>query len=682
MATQHANAVPHVQSVPQSNPDRIQVVLEQLTEKSHLHRTRAHSLLSSQLPNWNATEIAELESSLIPLLDGSHEWETVFGAVTAAETCLPFATSDSFREVLVAATTRLITHPEPRVRQAVASLIGALATRCGGNVWRSLAPELLSHVDSNFILDDSVRLQEASAVAARELDPAAASAKSASAMLHETEGWRSLETMLLATGRLTEGCGEAVMLSAGDGNAMIVIPELQQILEYIRRASAHPNRFVREAGLKLLTAVAGAAATLRVKHKKQTAVLPEVSQFSVATIRDGLQDNWSQVRFAASVAARTVLKGLSENERECLYVDLLPRMCLNRHYVAEGVRNYSQETWRTVIGGTGRRFLQDNVAIFVEFYEAQCKADNHAVREAACQGLSEVALRLERGSVKGIAGRIASGLIDGFKDESWPVRDHACRSLAHVVSAFASEVEETGKLEEMFGLFSAHVCDNIPSVRANCAEAFVKCGLAYGDTHEIFGVAMIGKVARGLLQKIESQKERDESDAEKKTKTKDSQYGASTKLAGDIEHTDQVMYSCGSLAPRLRRGGGCTDHGFVRPREGWEEADGGLHLWARLMDSERGRDIGFEMIGEVVSAGVCGAKKKFGGRGRFLGSVLKAVSGARLDWKKVDKRTTVDMIEVTEYGNKEGGSVKRDALECVRNMRSSMGVIVFSRLLK
>ena len=29
-------------------------------------------------------------------------------------------------------------------------------------------------------------------------------------------------------------------------------------------------------------------------------------------------------------------------------------------------------------------------------------------------------------------------------------------------------------------------------------------------------------------------------------------------------HTDKTMFSCGSLAPKLQRGGGCVDHGFAR----------------------------------------------------------------------------------------------------------------------
>jgi len=33
---------------------------------------------------------------------------------------------------------------------------------------------------------------------------------------------------------------------------------------------------------------------------------------------------------------------------------LVPRMCLNRYYVAEGVKIYSNETWKTVQGTEGK----------------------------------------------------------------------------------------------------------------------------------------------------------------------------------------------------------------------------------------------------------------------------------------------------------------------------------------
>ena len=39
----------------------------------------------------------------------------------------------------------------------------------------------------------------------------------------------------------------------------------------------------------------------------------------------------------------------------------------------------------------------------------------------------------------------------------------------------------------------------------------------------------------------------------------------------------QEVYSCGSLAPKLRKGG-CMDHGHSRKKEPWEATDGGCIL--------------------------------------------------------------------------------------------------------
>lgn len=36
---------------------------------------------------------------------------------------------------------------------------------------------------------------------------------------------------------------------------------------------------------------------------------------------------------------------------------LIGRMCLNRYYVAEGVRVYSLETWKLVYGDLGREAI-------------------------------------------------------------------------------------------------------------------------------------------------------------------------------------------------------------------------------------------------------------------------------------------------------------------------------------
>lgn len=48
----------------------------------------------------------------------------------------------------------------------------------------------------------------------------------------------------------------------------------------------------------------------------------------------------------------------------------------------------------------------------------------------------------------------------------------------------------------------------------------------------------------------------------------------------DAKHTDQAMFSCGSLAPKLRAG--CMDHSFARSKEPWEASDGAVYLLREL----------------------------------------------------------------------------------------------------
>lgn len=70
----------------------------------------------------------------------------------------------------------------------------------------------------------------------------------------------------------------------------------------------------------------------------------------------------SQVRLASSVAARQFLVGLpSEEARQQFYPTLLPPLCLNRYYVAEGVRIYNQQTWKEVTHTAGKQLVEQHI---------------------------------------------------------------------------------------------------------------------------------------------------------------------------------------------------------------------------------------------------------------------------------------------------------------------------------
>jgi hypothetical protein len=90
----------------------------------------------------------------------------------------------------------------------------------------------------------------------------------------------------------------------------------------------------------------------------------------------------AQVRFAASRAARALLSSLSKHSsssdacvtaHDAALTILLPAMCLNRYYVAEGVRAYSQETWRLVAGTNGRTLVAQRIDRVVPYYILQSK---------------------------------------------------------------------------------------------------------------------------------------------------------------------------------------------------------------------------------------------------------------------------------------------------------------------
>lgn len=64
---------------------------------------------------------------------------------------------------------------------------------------------------------------------------------------------------------------------------------------------------------------------------------------------------------------------------EVVFPILLPPICLNRYYVAEGVKVFSQQTWCQVTGGKGRDILTSILEPTLDYYVEQSQVDNHAV---------------------------------------------------------------------------------------------------------------------------------------------------------------------------------------------------------------------------------------------------------------------------------------------------------------
>lgn len=153
--------------------------------------------------------------------------------------------------------------------------------------------------------------------------------------------------------------------------------ELDRILQCIIKGVDHINRFVREISYFVINAIFLTSAKIMAeKSEEDKAAQGKVDKFLsfcddlVPIVAKGLGDNWSQVRYAASQAVRafyTIAKedGSLKDKYDAL---LVPRMCLNRYYVAEGVKIYSNETWRLVHGDQGRQTICKYAKEVCEFY--------------------------------------------------------------------------------------------------------------------------------------------------------------------------------------------------------------------------------------------------------------------------------------------------------------------------
>ncbi len=69
----------------------------------------------------------------------------------------------------------------------------------------------------------------------------------------------------------------------------------------------------------------------------------------------------------------------------------------------------------------------------------------------------------------------------------------------------------------------------------------------------------------------------------------------------DERHINQQMYSCGSLAPKLKRGGGDVDYGVSEKTEPWESSDGAVYLLRELSSIHPETTVKyFPMLAEIA----------------------------------------------------------------------------------
>ena len=230
---------------------------------------------------------------------------------------------------------------------------------------------------------------------------------------------------------------------------------------------SHKDRYVRESAFQIVGDL--------LKGNKHSEIIGKL----VPILTVGLSDNWSHVRMAACVATREFFLGDNQDVSNH-FPSMLPPLCLNRYHLAEGVRNYSQETWKLVTKGEGKQLVEKHLPEVVSYYVQQCDAKNHAIREAALLCIAELAIKMEHSLVSLHVSDLLDAVVPCYEDDSWPVRDGACQASAKFLSNFPEESRE--KADPIVDLMAKNLCDSIPGVRAGAASALTMIATTYkGD---------------------------------------------------------------------------------------------------------------------------------------------------------------------------------------------------------
>ena len=559
----------------------MQEVLEELSSSAHLRREKALRSIERIIKENKTSEKAEKEKNqlmkqlqvAIDKFCQGERWEERLGGLHMAKLLVQYGEMENkafFASHLCQDhCMALLEDSEVRVRWAVAELLGTLSKesdrlfqqdgKCV--VWDLTGDYIIESIQRNYNRDDGTGEEEKDV----DGDPIALLLQQSykivkpgqGEMRHDTEGWKCLETSFRSLDSIMKGYGTAFH-SYLDAD----------MLSLISTSLRHPNRFIREICQFILGTVCDILSEEEIMD-----IFKDIS----SKIGFGLSDNWSQVRYAASVAVRKFVLA-TPNHKDVILPLVLPQMCLNRYYVAEGVRLYSQETWRIAVGVNGREWVAKCITTVVSYYVEQSKANNHAVREAACSCIAELMAKIDRDAVSPHVPRLLSCLLTCFRDASWPVRDAACLATGRCVLSFPEESREI--LEKLYKLWFTHLEENIFSVREDSAVALGNAARAYGKE----AIDRIQAKLQEMLPKAKDQIPESTSLSNLENVTTFGVAAERMNRANDkTTHTDQLMFSCGSLAPKLKRGADCCgDYGMSRPAEAWEASDGSIYLIREL----------------------------------------------------------------------------------------------------
>lgn len=397
------------------------------------------------------------------------------------------------RDILPRAVT-LLDAGEPRVRAAAGRAAAAACRLLGvGPETQMLQDALLARLraglrpggEAGSAKRDASAADDAAAVAPCALGPGERAAVAdaqrdaergdngagnahGSGCVHGAKAWTALETAFTCLREIAESCGPALCPLITD-----------ELLGCVYNGMLHENQFVREASFSLGAACVSCCAAERdASGGAHDELLRRIAVHLVPGLARGLVDTCFPVRLAASVATRMLfVSGVPH--REQYYRQLAPAMAMNRYCYAEGVRVYSQETWRLVMGESGREIITRYLCDTVDLYIAEAHSANRVAHEAACVCIAELGSKLDPARVAAYADRLLPTLTACLDDDPWAVRDAACAAIGRFVAGVPAACR--ARLPELCDALLGALSDAVWAVRESAAQALGLVARTYGD---------------------------------------------------------------------------------------------------------------------------------------------------------------------------------------------------------
>jgi hypothetical protein len=363
-------------------------------------------------------------------------------------------------------------HQEPRVRQITCQLIGLIVEQRGYEEYLFFYTKILQCVQQNSERRCQTRPVVLGEMKELELD--------------EVTGWKALETSYNAFKELVKGfrqhlfANPSLLFSDSDTDcdsdlltwrSCRIAPIGSRALQiFILDAGVHINRYVRQSCCELIDImcqgpppqsslpsspscsfpVSGPSVSSATSPFFTQDPPPEVIVALRNVLAIGLQDSWCQVRLAATLALNSFLTQLTpySSLESLVWPLLLPRLCLNRHYSTDSVKEIAQMIWQTRLGPRGRELLTQHMASVTAYYLSMTRHKNHIVCEAACSAIAELISRISSSTVDASLSLMLVTLRDSLIDASWPVRDRACIAIGRCLrSIWDRNIDMTSAVE-------------------------------------------------------------------------------------------------------------------------------------------------------------------------------------------------------------------------------------------